>query len=67
MESEAYEGASARSGRAGTIRTLKSYETGDAEEGIWRAGGCPALPGTPSGDAPASLTWVCDCMPFDIP
>ena len=54
--SEAYEEASARSGRSSTIGImLKSYEPGGAEEGIWPAWGRPATPGTPGGDAPAGI------------
>ena len=59
---EAYEGASARSGRADTITLiLKSCETWGAEEGIWRARTLlrisQAPPGTSGGEAPGLLTF----------
>ena len=51
-ESEAYEGASAKSGRAGTTGPmLKSYETWGCRRGVFgESGGCSAPPGTPGGD-----------------
>ena len=64
--SEAYQGDSARSGRAGTKGPkLKTYETWGAEERIRRTSGCPAPPGIPGDDEPVILYDSCLEMKFD--
>ena len=53
MGREVQEGASASSGRAGTIGLmLISMKTGDVKEGVWHSGGAKLPQAPPHGDAP---------------